>query len=55
MSTLLEAPMVAIITAAVVLPFAVYLSVKLGTYAFFRGRQIFYQEESHKEEHDERP
>lgn len=23
------------------LPFVIYLSVKLGTYAFFKGRQLF--------------
>ena len=31
-------------------PFVVYLSVKLGTYAFFRGRELF--EQKNKKEHN---
>ena len=27
------------------LPWVVYMAVKLGTYAFFRGRALFYEEE----------
>jgi len=27
-------------------PYVVYVSVKLGTYAFFRGRQLFEKENS---------
>lgn len=34
----------AVVVAAIVVPFVFYLSVKLCTYAFFRGRQIFQQE-----------
>ena len=26
------------------LPFVIYVSVKLGTYAFYRGRQLFERE-----------
>jgi len=28
----------------VALPYSVYISVKLGTYAFFRGRQLYHEE-----------
>jgi len=31
------------------LPFVVYLTVKLGTYAFFRARQQFYLKESQRD------
>jgi hypothetical protein len=31
------------------LPFVVYVSVKLGTYAFYRGRQIFEKENENGE------
>jgi hypothetical protein len=34
----------------VMLPPSVYISVKLGTYAFFRGRQLFYEEEEKRSE-----
>ena len=30
------------------LPAVVYFSVKLGTYAFFRGRQVFYMHNQEK-------
>ena len=31
------------------LPYIVYLSVKLGTYAFYRGRQLFERENKNGE------
>lgn len=30
------------------MPFVVYTSVKLGTYAFFKGRQLWYQSQENK-------
>jgi len=33
------------IAVLLLLPFVVYVSVKLGTYAFFKGRQAFKNEE----------
>lgn len=34
----------------VAVPFVVYLSVKLGTYAFFRGRELFEQTRERRQE-----
>lgn len=31
-------------------PFIVYLSVKLGTYAFYKGRKLFYDEFGEEDE-----
>ena len=31
----------ALVAVAVLLPCVVYVSVKLGTYAYFRGKQLF--------------
>lgn len=44
--------MINIILVLVVLmstPFVVYVSVKLGTYAFYRGRQLFEKENKNGE------
>ena len=42
---------VAIVLASLVcLPFAAYMCIKLGTYAWFRGRQLFKQENKDGEE-----
>lgn len=35
---------------AVLTPFVVFLSVKLGTYGFFRARQIFWENKKHEEQ-----
>lgn len=33
-----------VLIVLVAIPFVVYVSVKLGTYAFYRGRQLFEKE-----------
>lgn len=40
--------LVLIIIVMFCLPWTVYLSVKLGTYAYFRGRSLFHSEERKK-------
>lgn len=39
---------VVLLVAALLVPIVTYLAVKLGTYAFFRGRELFF-----KRTHDE--
>lgn len=36
---------IVVLVLCAVLPFAVYVTVKLGTVAFFRGRQVFHDSE----------
>jgi len=38
-----------VIVVSMAFPFVVYTSVKLGTYAFYRGRQIFEKENKNGE------
>ena len=38
-----------VVVVSLAFPFVVYTSVKLGTYAFYRGRQIFEKENKHGE------
>jgi hypothetical protein len=33
-----------LVIVLIALPFVVYMSVKLGTYAFYRGKQLFERE-----------
>jgi len=40
--------MIEVLVGILMLPFVVYLSVKLGTYAFYRGRQTFLDDEEKK-------
>ena len=35
--------------ALLVVPYIIYVSVKLGTYAFYRGRQLFNEENKNGE------
>lgn len=48
-------PVVLFICGALLVPYVIYTSVKLGTYAVLRGRKIFYDQEKrrHGETHKE--
>ncbi len=39
-----------VIAVSLAIPFVGYFTVKISTYAFFRGRQLFYQSEENKKE-----
>jgi len=39
-----------IVAVVFIVPFVVYMSVKLGTVAWFRGRQIFHELENRNDE-----
>jgi hypothetical protein len=34
-----------VLCLCVVFPIAVYITVKMGTYAFFKGRQLFHEDQ----------
>lgn len=40
-----------IMCCALMVPFLVYVSVKVGTYAFYRGRDLYLKDKEHEIDH----